>query len=196
MAFSVLPNSTLESDVAYHRPDVVHPPQCDLDSPAIDAMTDLKRVSASTVRPDESIDEALDIMKQRGVRLLLVTDRMDRVEGVISAQDINGEKPLKFIQTNGVSRKEVTVRDIMTPHEQEEVLMIQDVSRARIGDVVETLKKTGRQHALVCDNQGPGNAKTVRGIFSLNQIARQLGINIQSYEISHTFAEIAHIMNK
>ena len=34
---------------------------------------------------------------------------------------------------------------------------------------------------------------TVRGIFSLTQIARQLGIDIQIHELDYTFAEITQM---
>jgi acetyl-CoA carboxylase beta subunit len=54
---------------------------------------------------------------------------------------------------------------------------------------VATLKRAGRQHALVVD-QASGGRQMVRGIFSLTQIARQLGIAVQTPAIGNTFAEI------
>ena len=76
------------------------------------------------------------------------------------------------------------------------MLSLRDVSHARVGDIVETLKHDKRQHALVVDDQGVNNENTIRGIFSLTQIARQLGIDIQIHELAHTFSEIAQITHR
>lgn len=58
------------------------------------------------------------------------------------------------------------------------------------GRVVATLKKGGRQHALVVDTEGSGQKQRVRGIFSATHVSRLLGTEIQTVEIAHTFAEI------
>ena len=84
----------------------------------------------------------------------------------------------------------------MTPASDVECFSIKDVSEARVGDIIETLKHDHRQHALVVDFQGANNEMTVRGIFSLSQIARLLGVNLENFEVAHTLAEIAHVMNK
>ena len=196
MHYSVLQHKFLEDDISYHRPNAIIPPNVTLNSPALSVMTDLKLASATTVSPNETIDHALELMKLRGVRLLLVVNVADTIVGLITALDIAGERPLQFTRDNSVPRKSITVADIMTPRKDIEVLLIKDVSGARVGDIVETRKQTSRQHALVADFQGANNRKTIRGIISLNQIARQLGIQIQTYEVAHTLAEIAHIMHK
>ncbi len=196
MHYSVLQHKFLEDDISYHRPNAIIPPRVTLNSPALEIMTDLKQSSATTISQNECIDHALELMKQRGVRLLLVVDVADAIIGIISALDINGERPLQFARENKVAHKDIAVKDIMTPRKDIEVLLIKDVSVARVGDIVETLKQTSRQHALVADFQGHENRKTIRGIISLNQIARQLGIQIESYEMANTLAEIAHIMQK
>jgi hypothetical protein len=80
------------------------------------------------------------------------------------------------------------VRDIMTPAERLETLSIHDVTAARVGDIVQTLKRTGRQHALVAERttQGP----VIRGIFSASRISRQLGVPVETTGIAYTFAEL------
>ena len=77
-----------------------------------------------------------------------------------------------------------------------QLLSLRDVSHARVGDIVETLKQDKRQHALVVDDQGPNNENTIRGIFSLTQIARQLGIDSQIHELAHTFAKISQMTQR
>jgi hypothetical protein len=88
----------------------------------------------------------------------------------------------------------------MTPARQVEVLALADVEAARVGHVLETLSRAGRLHALVVDYDtlpsgslidAPVRRTMVRGIFSLSQLARQLGVQLQSTgEVARTFSEI------
>ena len=82
------------------------------------------------------------------------------------------------------------MRDIMTPADRLELIDVRDVERARVGDIVATLKLVGRQHALAVEMASLPQ-KTVCGIFSLTQIARQLGLPPQqTHDMAQTFAEI------
>jgi hypothetical protein len=62
--------------------------------------------------------------------------------------------------------------------------------------VLETLRRGGRQHALVVEESATAGAPAlrramVRGIFSVSQLARQLGLLLpQAGEVARTFAEI------
>jgi hypothetical protein len=85
------------------------------------------------------------------------------------------------------------VRDVMTPQERLEVLSMSEVRAAKVGHVVSTLQKAGRQHAMVVDYDERGR-QTVRGLFSTTQIARQLGVAIQTSEIARTFSEIESML--
>lgn len=165
-----------------------------IDSPATEVMTDLRRVTPVTIAFDAPIEAANQMMIGKGVRALFVVDEAHRMLGVITATDVLGETPLRVAQGRDIRRSELVVRDIMTPADQLEVLDLHEVSRARVGDVVATLQLAGRQHALaveVVDGANPG-AVTVCGIFSLTQIARQLGIapGQTTHDIARTFAEI------
>ena len=88
----------------------------------------------------------------------------------------------------------------MTPARQVEVISLADVEAARVGHVFETLRRAGRQHALVVDFDvipatslidAPVRRAMVRGILSLSQLGRQLGIVLQTTgEVARTFSEI------
>jgi CBS-domain-containing membrane protein len=52
---------------------------------------------------ERQIDESLQDMIRHGVRALLVT-REDRVTGLITSYDIQGEKPLQFLQNSNYRR--------------------------------------------------------------------------------------------
>lgn len=166
------------------------PEKVELDSPAILTMTDLRQVSAQTVEPNASIDEALTRMKEGGVRLLFVTNPQGNVLGLITSTDIQGEKPLQFLKELHVRREEILVRDIMTPVEQLEVMLLTDVMKARVGDVVETLRRCGRRHALVVAEDPRRDRLAIRGLFSVTQISKQLGVAIETVEVATTFAEL------
>ncbi len=161
-----------------------------LDSPALQVMTDLRKIPAATIDADAPLDAANRFMIRRGVRLLLVTDDRRQVLGLITATDILGERPVTFAVERVVNRQDIRVHDIMTPRERLEVLWHAELVGAEVGHVVATLKATGRQHALVAETGADGTGQTVRGIFSLSQIARQLGVTIASTEVASTFAEI------
>ena len=87
-----------------------------------------------------------------------------------------------------------------------EVLALEDVASARVGHVLETLSKAGRQHALVVDSDmiapkslidAPIRRTMVRGIFSISQLARQLGVSLQSVgEVARTFSEIEAALSR
>ena len=161
-----------------------------LDSPALEIMTDLRKIPAATIDADAPLDAASRFMIRRGVRLLLVTDDRRQVLGLITATDILGERPVTFAVERGVKRQDILVRDIMTVQERLEVQWYTELAGAEVGHVVATLKATGRQHALVAEPGPDGTGQIVRGVFSLSQIARQLGVTIASTEVARTFAEI------
>jgi CBS-domain-containing membrane protein len=162
------------------------PGRVTLDDPAFSVLTDLRVVSAATTRPDETIDQAHAQMIRRGVRLLFVLDRGAAVAGILTATDLLGEKPVRFMRDRGVSHAEILVEDIMTPASTLDALSILDVAQMRVGHIVATLQAVGRRHLIVAEEGG----RRIRGIFSTSQIARQLGVEVQTFEVARSFADI------
>ncbi len=187
--YTAIKSTMLEADAGYAQPTQPVPERVRLESPALDVMTDLTQVTAVIILAGDTVDEAHRRMIQRGVRLLLVVDQDRRVHGVITANDVLGEKPVQAAVQRGVARGEIQVRDIMTPRSALQVLDVRDVSAATVGHIVATLKAAGRQHTLVVDRD-IRNRQRVRGIFSATQIARQLGITITTEAVARTFADI------
>ncbi|GAB4212415.1 MAG: hypothetical protein Fur007_04690 [Rhodoferax sp.] len=170
-----------------------NPPSVQADSPALSVMTDLSRVPVATIRADASLDDANRSMIARGVRLLLVVDDAEAVVGLVSSADILGERPVQAATQRQVRRKELQVADVMTPLARMDALRLSDVRQAQVGHVVATLKADGRAHAIVISDAVPGAHQLV-GIFSAAQIARQLGVQIQTHEMARTFAEIEAVI--
>ena len=163
------------------------PPKVTLDSPAHLVMTDFLQTTAVTIEPDAMADYATEYMRRRNVRSLVVVDAGE-VSGILTATDVLGEKPLKFALAYAVKRSEIRVSDLMTPRASLELLAYEEVRQARVGHIVATLRRVGRQHFLVGEHAPDG--ERVRGIFSLSQVARQLGIAIEPSGFAQTFAEI------
>jgi CBS domain-containing protein len=138
---------------------------------------DFRVVHAVTIGPGVSIDEALETMKTRGVRLLLVIGENDHILGLITAKDIQGEKPIKIAQESRILHSEITVEAVMTPRSSIGVLNMLSVRNAQVGHIVATLQALARQHALVVDVDPKTKGQCVRGIFSTTQISKQLGVN-------------------
>jgi CBS-domain-containing membrane protein len=187
--YSALSSTHLLPDTTYHRPPQILPEYVTTDSPAVDVMTDFTKVSALTMGPCASIEAANKRMIATGVRLLLVADQYNAVIGIITTTDLSGEKPMRYLQERGGKREDIFMSDIMTPQEQLDVLHMVDVEKARVGDIVETMIKSGRQHALVVDYD-ENKKQIVRGLFSTKQISKQLGITIETTEVARTFAEL------
>ncbi|MBK7646932.1 MAG: CBS domain-containing protein [Betaproteobacteria bacterium] len=160
------------------------------DSPAIEAMTDFLRVSVVVIGAEASIKEANAQMISRGVRLLMVTAADDRVEGLITARDILGEKPMQIAHARGCKRDELLVADLMTPVGNVDTLYLSEVLNARVVDILNALKRLGRQHILVEDVDMATGQPRVRGLFSATHIGRLLGVPVLGFELASTFAEI------
>lgn len=188
--YAPLAASRLKSSSGFARPTQTLPERVTLESKASDVMTNLRDVGVITVRSKTQMDRANAKMIRYGVRTLLVLDEHEKVAGLITAQDILGEKPMRYLQEVGGTHSDILVNDVMTPASELEVIQLADVLASKVGHVIATLKASGRQHAIVVDEDASGQ-QTVCGLFSATQIARQLGLTLQGYfEVARTFAEI------
>ncbi len=162
-----------------------------MDQPAALAMTDLRRVPAVAIQPDATLEVAQQRMVHARVRMLLVTDSAGELLGLVTARDLLGEGPIRAAIDDGVARDQLAVRRVMVPGSRIQVLDWADVQHASIGDVVQTLRESGRQHALVLEQ---GGAPQVCGIFSATQIGRLLGVRIEASDKPQSFAEVEHLL--
>lgn len=161
---------------------------------ALVVMTDLNRIKAFTIEATASIEFANSKMIACGVRLLFVMNGDDVLVGLITASDLFGETPITHMQKHGGLREDILVQDIMTPREKLKTLQLTDVLKARVGDIIETMKDFGRQHILVVDKPDGKSNERICGLFSTTQISRQLGIEINLSPRASTFAEFKSSM--
>ncbi len=160
------------------------------DSPAVEVMTDFTRVSVVTTASNSTVAAANASMIARGVRMLLVTTVEGQLEGLITARDIQGERPVQLGQQRGVKPADLLVSDIMVKANDIDIVYFRDVVYAKVSDILDSMKAQGRQHVLVEDIDPASGEARVRGVFSATQIGRLMGVPVQGFEVARTFAEI------
>jgi len=77
----------------------------------------------------------------------------------------------------------------MTPMSRLESLELSDILRSRVGDIIETMETSGRQHLLVTEDL-PDGSQAISGMLSSTQIEKRLKIKIESLPRANTFADI------
>ena len=177
MSYRALAFSTTRMSATILRcsaPDIL---KLTLDASALTLMTDFTRECPAVVSLDRHINDALQDMIRAGVRALLVLEE-GRVLGLITSYDIQGERPIVFLQSpaclqDTCEHHEVRVADIMTPVEQLPVLDMRIVQSACVGDVVETFKTSDYTHLVVIETQHGGTCR-VCGLISRTWLERQL----------------------
>ena len=152
----------------HQRQELVH-----MDDPALIVMTDFGQFIAHTTKPTETIDNALNEMKISGVHMLLVQDEKKQVVGIVSTEDLLGEKPIKLMQENRIERRDINVNMLMAPTKNIIAFNIEDIQQARVGNIVNTMKTRRQHYALVIRFSEEGDP-FVRGLFSTSQISKQL----------------------
>jgi hypothetical protein len=181
MNYAILKSELLNKQATLCSPAEEETPEVSYDSPAIHVMTDLKKIIAITIDHKALLHEAQLKMLAKNIHLLFVVDDGYKIIGIITSEDISGEKPIKFGEKWRVKFREIKVTDIMTSAKNLEVIKMEVINKAKVGNLVATLKAAHRVHALAIE-EGTENADfmLIRGIFSLNQIGRQLGTKLHA----------------
>src|SRR5258708_18111009 len=143
--------------------------------PAVLAVTDFTREHPVTIDPERQIDDALDDMMRMGVRALLVV-RDQRIVGLITSYDIQGERPLQFLQSSTYSlHRDIRVAHIMTPWHVLTAINWETLQTMRAGDLLQVLDHAGLTHIIVVEADRAGASCMVRALVSRARLVRQLG---------------------
>lgn len=187
--YSTLSTITLSKGCPYihsgELPEITH-----LDDSALDIMIDFKKTKAMTIKKNAPISVAGLEMKACGIHMLLVTDEDDSVLGLITSADLLGEKPVQAAQEKFISRAEVKVGMILTKIDNIITIDYNELRIAKVGHIIQTLNQAKQHYALVVDTDN--DQQTLRGMFSLLQISRQLDKNIiQNDPLAGSIAELS-----
>jgi hypothetical protein len=191
--FKPLTFHALESGTLYFRPRQELPERVKESDSALDVMTDLSQVTLYTAELTTPLPQALQTMVNRGVRMLLVRDADGAVRGLVTSRDIESTKADRILEKTGGSWEDLLVCDIMTLEGKLDALGMEEVRKARVGDIVATLRAAKRQHTMVVDTHPDTGRPAIRGIFSLSQIALQLGLDIDPSEGPTTYAALEQV---
>lgn len=150
------------------------------DAPAIELMTDFRRVRVCVVAPERHVDAALQDMIVEGVRALVVVEE-GWVRGLITATDILGPRPIQFLQSplcdgNPCRHEDVHVGEIMTPWAELRLITMDWIMRSNCADVAVVFSATEATHLLVISGS-PNAPATVCGLLSRTRLARQVAFS-------------------
>lgn len=165
-----------------------------MESAALDVMTDLTTVRAATIAPDTALAQAELSMIHQGVRLLFVVSSLPSVDGIITASDLHGERPMRQVQQRGLKYEELTVNDVMTPLSVIDAVDYDALKHASVGKVVDTLLHVSHPHLLVIEHASATTPVRIRGIISKTQVERQLGTQLLSSDMANSFSEIGQAL--
>ena len=159
--------------------------------PALAVYSDLRSGPCVVVPPTDGLDATLQLMLRAGVRMAFVGDEAEGIgsaEGLITASDLQGERPVVRALTAGLRHDQLQVADVMTPIAQWPIVDFDVVAHARVGDVVETLQAHGQGYLLVGERSG--GPLRLRGLFSASRVGQALGTPLAENLKSRSFAEL------
>lgn len=171
--YTPIPQSILAKPAPITQPSSSYTIEITEESPAFKVMSDLKLITPATTPENTTLKNANQQMIERAVRMLFVLDNNQQIQGIITSNDLLGEKPLKYVKRFHCCTNDITVKELMTPIGEIEILDYSDIERARVGDIISTLKSSDRHHALIGDYQDDGTL-TICGTFSLSHISQMM----------------------
>ncbi|WMN59458.1 CBS domain-containing protein [Pseudoalteromonas xiamenensis] len=164
----------------------IEPTTVSLDNLAIDAMHTLNVQAPHMLDVETSIDEALLILKRTHNRTSVVVDSYNNMLGLISKARLTSSYVLKAVAKTGLSRKDLTVGDLMISKANLKCVTDTSIKSARVVDVLKMLESEGHEHLLVVNAQ----SKTVIGYFDLIDMAKMVGRPLSQFKRAKSFTEI------
>ncbi|MCC4834589.1 CBS domain-containing protein [Shewanella sp. 10N.7] len=179
---------TIEKIDLLARPEVAE--HINIFSAASAVFTDFKTLKPLVIKMNTAAVDVEHLMKQSHVRLKIVIDEKGHFMGLVSLQMLHSQEMQKHV-AQGFPREQLLLSDFMLPKDALKGIDYQELSKARICDVIDTLKHSQHQHCLVVDEQ----RDVIRGLISANDIVRKLKLPID-VSLNPSFMEIADSIEK
>lgn len=171
--FHAVQTFKLHSHCTYMQPPEL-PEVTHIHDSAMTIMVDFKYHTPPTISAHKSLDEAKLEMQIYHLPVLLVADLEKNVVGIITAEDILGEKPVKVSQERRIPRSEIEVEMVMLSFKDIIALNFDDITHLKVGHVIQTLRETKQHDLLVIKVDPHTGTQKLRGLFSASIISRQL----------------------
>jgi len=172
--------------VADHLASPEHTEEITLNSSALRFFTDFKNVKPLSISASMHAIDAQQAIEHTQEKMRFVVDSDDSFLGIISIDELSDREIIRKA-SEGYSRHEILVSDLMITRAQLSAFDLSEVHKASIEDVVKTLKDSGRHHCLVLDRE----SHSIRGIFSASDISRKLHLPINIYDQSSFYKVFA-----
>jgi hypothetical protein len=160
---------------------------------ALSVFTDLRYSAIVTADHLDRLGETAELLLKSGVHMGFVSDVHGRIVGMVSAEQLGGERPLQRAMAANVRHDELTLEDLMAPLSDWAVIDAGELAHARVGDIVETLHATGQRYLFVTEKLEDGEI-ALRGLFSARRIEEALEAAIDSDGHAHSFAELGSLL--
>ena len=160
--------------------------------PALSLLTDLHHSACVVAHQQDGLDQTLHLMLRAGVRMAFVSGAHAELIGMVTAEDIQGERPVVRASSQLVAHKDLTVVDVMVPVTQWDTVDLSVVRTTRLGDIAETLHEHGLRYLLVTQQK---HGKTMlRGMFSARRLEMAMNTTIEPDLHSRSFAELEMVL--
>ena len=154
---------------AYALPEIVHD-----DDPATNVMHHFSKTRALRVKMDDTINTITHELKSHDAHALLVVKSSRTAVGIITSEDVFGEKPVQIAQQSRIPRQDISANLLMTPLYELLTLNISDVQHALVGNIIATLTAHHAHYALVVSMNKSDEQPQLEGLFHTPQIIKQL----------------------
>lgn len=171
----IQPNGTMLN--MQSLPELVH-----MDDPAFSVMIDFTVMPPHIISPTDTMDHAIHEMEVSGSHLLLVVNNEGHFQGIVSSEDVWGEKPIKLIHERRIHRDQLLVKTVMVPYSEITALDFSIIETACVGHIVKTLLHHKCHYALAVSPSSDSSVQIIRGIFTISQLSKQLHKDIR-YEV-------------
>jgi CBS domain containing-hemolysin-like protein len=170
--YQALPVLTVNENNSFthpqERPELVY-----REDPGSDVLINFEVMKPLSCDPHTTIDEANVELQSMGRHLMMVIED-EKIIGIVSSEDIMGEKPTRIMELNRVKRSEIPVSEVMTKIDNIIAIDYQELSHAKVGNVLSTLTDNKKHYAIVVDLNEETGQQNIHGMVYLYDIVKQL----------------------
>lgn len=171
------------------RPRPVHRTDLDYDAAALELVEDLSASGSVRMPAISEICVARLLLEAARARWGVVIDDAAVPVGVITLRELQSPHSAQRARQLGLRWNEVPVRYLMTPLTALPVISFGQLEDARVGDLAETLRRSGSEFLLV------GHEGQIRGIVACSTLIERTGRPLSIRYQPASFAEVVHAVS-